>query len=219
MKTREIFLNGLIKENPSFRMVLGMCPSLAVTTSAINGLGMGMATTFVLIGSNIAISLLRNIIPERVRIPCFITIIAGFVTIVQQLLKAFVPSIDNALGIFIPLIVVNCIILARAEMFASKNTVYKSIIDALGMGAGFCAALILMGGFRELLGNGTVFGFDVFGGKIEPALIMILPPGGFLAFGLILAAINSLSGIKISQKEICKGCSMKCNSCISGSKG
>lgn len=219
MKVKDIFLNGLIKENPSFRMVLGMCPTLAVTTSAINGLGMGMATTFVLIGSNIVISLLRNIIPERVRIPCFITIIAGFVTVVQQLLKAFLPSIDNALGIFIPLIVVNCIILARAEMFASKNTVYKSIIDGLGMGLGFCGALILMGSFRELLGNGSIFGIDIFAGKIEPALIMIMPPGGFLAFGLILAGINSISKIKLSQKVMCKGCTMNCNSCMSGLKG
>lgn len=220
MKARQIFLNGLIKENPSFKMVLGMCPTLAVTTSAMNGLGMGAATAFVLIGSNLAISLLRNIIPERVRIPCFITIIAGFVTIVQQLLKAYLPSIDNALGIFIPLIVVNCIILARAEMFASKNTIFRSLIDAFGMGAGFCGALILMGSFRELLGNASVFGVDIFGGKIEPALIMILPPGGFLAFGLILACINSYSNIKFSQKEqTCKGCSMDCNSCMSGSKG
>ena len=151
------FTNGLIKENPTLRLVLGTCPTLAVTTAAINGIGMGLSATLVLVCSNLAISLLRNIIPDKVRIPAFITIIAGFVSVVQMLVKAFLPEIDKSLGIYLPLIVVNCIILARAEMFASKNSVLPSVLDGLGMGVGFTAVLTLMGAIRELLGAGSLF--------------------------------------------------------------
>ncbi len=192
-----VFTNGLLRENPVLRLVLGTCPALAVTTSVENGLGMGLAATFVLLGSNIAISLLRKVIPDRVRIPAFITIIAGFVSVVQMLLKAYLPALDKALGIFIPLIVVNCIILARAEMFASKNALLPSILDALGMGAGFTAALLSMGFLREILGNGTLLGAPIpvlqAGGTVEPILIFILPPGGFFVFGLLIALSQALS--------------------------
>ena len=175
----EVFMAGWINENPVLRLVLGTCPTLAVTTQAMNGLGMGAAATLVLVGSNLGISLLRNIIPDKVRIPAFITIIAGFVTIVQMLVKAFVPSLDSALGIYLPLIVVNCIILGRAESFASKNKVLPSILDGIGMGIGFTITLVLMGSIRELIGNGTIFGFVINPGTvIQPMLIMILPPGG-----------------------------------------
>ena len=155
------FTNGLIKENPTLRLVLGTCPTLAVTTAAVNGIGMGLSATVVLICSNLAISLLRNIIPDKVRIPAFITIIAGFVSVVQMLVKAFLPAIDKALGIYLPLIVVNCIILARAEMFASKNPPLASVLDGAGMGIGFTAVLTLMGAIRELLGAGSLFSFPV----------------------------------------------------------
>ena len=151
------FTNGLIKENPTLRLVLGTCPTLAVTTAAINGIGMGLSATLVLVCSNLAISLLRNIIPDKVRIPAFITIIAGFVSVVQMLVKAFLPEIDKSLGIYLPLIVVNCIILARAEMFASKNSVLPSVLDGLGMGVGFTAVLTIMGAIRQLLGAGSLF--------------------------------------------------------------
>lgn len=187
------FSKGILKENPVLRLVLGTCPTLAVTTAAINGIGMGLAATVVLVGSNLAISLLRNIIPDRVRIPAFITIIAGFVTIVQMLVKAFLPAIDSALGIYLPLIVVNCIILARAEMFACKNPVLPSILDGLGMGIGFTATLLAMGSIRELLGNGTLFGMSVTEGFISPMLVMILPPGGFFVFGILVALSNRLA--------------------------
>ncbi|HPD00265.1 MAG TPA: electron transport complex subunit E [Acetivibrio sp.] len=200
---------GIMKENPVFRLVLGTCPTLAVTTSAENGIGMGIAATVVLIGSNAVISLLRKVIPDKVRIPAFITIIAGFVTIVQMLLKAYLPAIDKQLGIYIPLIVVNCIILARAEMFASKNGVFMSILDAIGMGIGFTLALLTLGTIREVLGNGTWFGMDISGGVFEPVLIMVLPPGGFLAFGFVLAAINKFSALKVEHKG-CASCPMPC---------
>lgn len=209
MKALKTLTNGLLKENPIFRLVLGTCPTLAVTTKAENGLGMGLATTLVLLGSNIVISLTRKIIPDRVRIPAFITIIAGFVTIVQLLLKAYVPSLDKALGIFIPLIVVNCIILARAEMFASKNRVFLSILDAVGMGIGFTAALLTIGAVRELLGNGTLFGVNIAAGLFSPAVIMILPPGGFLAYGVIMGLVNKFSGKKVTHTG-CQGCPMNC---------
>ncbi len=190
----EVFTAGFVKENPVLRLVLGTCPTLAVTTQAINGIGMGVAATLVLLGSNIVISLLRNIIPDKVRIPAFITIIAGFVTIVQMLVKAFVPTLDAALGIFLPLIVVNCIILGRAESFASKNKVIPSIFDALGMGIGFTIALFLMGSIREIIGNGTWMGFTLNPGTvIQPMLILILPPGGFFVFGLLVALFNKLA--------------------------
>lgn len=192
-KKLSILTNGIIKENPVLRLVLGTCPTLAVTTAAVNGIGMGVAATIVLVCSNLAISLLRNFIPDKVRIPAFITIIAGFVSVVQMLVKAFAPSIDKSLGIFLPLIVVNCIILARAEMFASKNPVLPSILDGLGMGIGFTATLTLMGAIRELLGAGTIFGMTVTAEFIDPMIIFLLPPGGFFVFGILVAASNALA--------------------------
>ncbi|MBQ3550055.1 MAG: electron transport complex subunit RsxE [Clostridia bacterium] len=212
-----ILTKGIVKENPVLRLVLGTCPTLAVTTAAINGIGMGVAATLVLIGSNVAISLLRNIIPDKVRIPAYITIIAAFVTIIQMLVKAFLPSIDSALGIFLPLIVVNCIILARAEMFASKNAVLPSILDAVGMGIGFTAALTLMGMIRELFGAGTLFGMEVTQGAIAPMVVFILPPGGFFVFGVLVALSNKLA-VRMGKKpaknlgcgncKACGGCEM-----------
>ena len=186
----KVLFNGIITENPTFRLVLGACPILAVTTSAINGLGMGAAATFVLICSNFVISLLRNFIPDRVRIPAFIVVICTFVTMVQLLMQAFIPSLYDALGIFIPLIVVNCIILARAEAFASKNTPVSSAVDGLGMGIGFTLALMLMGSIRELIGNGSVFGVNILGASYQPMLLIVLASGGFLTFGLMLGLFN-----------------------------
>ena len=188
--------NGLIDDNPTFSQVLGMCPTLAVTTSAINGLGMGLATTAVLILSNFVISLLRKVIPSKIRIPAYIVVIASFVTVVGMLMKAYVPALDAALGLFIPLIVVNCIILARAESFASKNGPVASIRDGIGMGLGFAMALTILGSVREILGNGSIFGMSMFGANFQPALIMILPPGAFLALGMILALINKIKSNK-----------------------
>ena len=205
MSLLKIIKNGIVDENPTTRLVLGTCPTLAVTTSAVNGLGMGISTMAVLIGSNIVISLLRRFIPDTVRIPAYVTVIAGFVTIVQLLLKAYVPAIDKALGIFIPLIVVNCIILARAESFANKSTVIDSAADGLGMGIGFTIMLIIMGGAREILGNGSIFGISLYGSSISPALAMILPPGGFLAFGILIGTVNVFSKKKITT--------IGCNSC------
>lgn len=181
---------GIIKENPTFVQLLGMCPTLAVTTSAVNGIGMGLATTAVLICSNVAISLLRKFIPAQVRIPAFVVVISTFVTIVGMLMEAFVPDLFKSLGLFIPLIVVNCIILARAEAFASKNGVVDSAFDGIGMGLGFTLALTILGCVRELIGNGSLFGASILGASYKPALIMILPPGGFLALGLLLALYN-----------------------------
>ena len=192
----KIFLNGVITENPTFRLVLGTCPTLAVTTSAINGLGMGAAATFVLLGSNIVISALRKVIPDKVRIPSFIVVICMFVTIIQLVMQAYLPSLYESLGIFLPLIVVNCIILGRAEAFASKNPVVASAFDGLGMGAGFTLALTLIGCIRELLGNGSVFGIDLMGASYQPMLLMILPAGGFLVFGTLLGIINALTNRK-----------------------
>ena len=173
------FTNGLIKENPTFVQLLGMCPTLAVTTSAINGVGMGLATTAVLTCSNIAISMIRKFIPDKIRIPAFIVVIASFVTIVGMLMEGYVPALFKALGLFIPLIVVNCIILARAEAFAFKNSVLDSALDGIGMGIGFTVALMILGSVRELLGAGSIFGFSVLGAAYKPAIIMILPPGAF----------------------------------------
>ena len=190
---KEEFTKGIIKENPVLRLMLGTCATLAVTTAASNAIGMGLATTFVLVCSNAAISLLKKVIPDKVRIPAYITLIAGFVTIVQLLVKAFVPSLDEALGVFLPLIVVNCIILGRAEMFASKNPVLPSIVDGLGMGVGFTAALLAMGIIRELLGAGTVFGLPVLSGFMDPIIIFLLPPGGFFVFGILVAIAGKLS--------------------------
>ncbi len=186
------FTNGLVKDNPIFVQLLGMCPTLAVTTSAVNGIGMGLATTAVLISSNFAISLLRKVIPAQVRIPAFVVVISTFVTIIGLLMEAFVPDLFKALGLFIPLIVVNCIILARAEAFASKNGVVDSALDGAGMGLGFTLALVILGSVREVLGNGSIFGASILGSAYEPAIIMILPPGGFLALGLLLALYNSV---------------------------
>ena len=192
-KMSSVFLNGVLTENPTFRLVLGMCPTMAVTTAAINGIGMGLATTFVLIGSNTVISILRKFVPDEVRIPAFVLIICTFVTMVQMLLQAFVPSLYESLGMFIPLIVVNCIILARAEAFASKNGVLASAVDGAGMGIGFTLALTLIAGIRELIGAGTIFGVSVFGGGYEPMLVMILPTGGFLTLGILMGIINALA--------------------------
>ncbi len=187
------FTKGVLRENPVLRLVLGCCATLAVTTAASNAIGMGAAATFVLVCSNAAISLLRNVIPSKVRIPAYITVIAGFVTIVQLFIKAFSPQLDTALGVFLPLIVVNCIILGRAEMFASKNRVLPSVVDGLGMGVGFTATLLAMGILRELLGAGTVFGLPVLSGFMEPILIFLLPPGGFFVFGMLVALAGRLS--------------------------
>lgn len=200
MKTLDTFTNGIVKENPVLRLVIGTCPTLAVTTAAINGLGMGAAATFVLLGSNITISLLRNVIPDKVRIPAYITIIAGFVTVLQMLCKAYFPSINDALGIYLPLIVVNCIILGRAEMFARKNNVGASILDALGMGIGFTAALLLMGMIRELIGAGTLFGIQILPSSMPTMTLLILPPGGFFVFGVLIALSNKLAG-KLDKKS------------------
>lgn len=208
----KIFTNGLINENPVLRLVLGTCPTLAITTSAINGIGMGVAATLVLVCSNAAISLLRNVIPNKIRIPAFITIIAGFVSVVQMLVKAFAPSIDKSLGIYLPLIVVNCIILARAEMFASKNSILPSVLDGLGMGIGFTATLTLMGLIREFFGAGTLFGITVTTNIISPMLVFLLPPGGFFVFGILVAASNALAkanGKKAVMHLGCENCPSK----------
>lgn len=200
-KLSSVFFNGIITENPTLRLVLGTCPTLAVTTAAMNGIGMGLAATFVLVGSNIVISLLRNFIPSKVRIPAFIVIICTFVTIVQLLMQAFVHELYESLGMFIPLIVVNCIILARAEAFASKNSVIASAVDGIGMGLGFTLALTIMASIRELIGNGTIFGFDLLGGDYEPMLLFLLPAGGFLTLGLLLGIINKLTERTSNKKE------------------
>lgn len=197
MKINDILKNGIIKENPVLVQVIGMCPTLAVTTSAINGIGMGLSTMVVLVCSNIVISSIRKIIPEKIRIPSFIVVIATFVTIVGMLLKAFLPSLDKALGLFIPLIVVNCLILARAESFASKNKPLESAIDGISMGLGFSIALTILGAIRELLGNGSLFGLEMFGANYQPALLFILPPGAFLTLGFLLAGLN-----KLKKKEV-----------------
>ncbi len=191
-KYTETLTRGLVKENPTLRLVLGTCPTLAVTTTAFNGLGMGVAATFVLLCSNIAISALRKVIPSKVRLPAYIVVIAAFTTIVQMLVQAYLPAIDKALGIFLPLIVVNCIILGRAEAFASKNPVFLSALDGIGMGMGFTGALVLMGGIRELLGNGTLFGWPE-GGLLPPISIFVLPAGGFFVFGMLIWLTNRLT--------------------------
>lgn len=197
-----IFTRGILIENPALRLILGTCPTLAVTTSAFNGLGMGAAATVVLICSNVAISLLRNVIPDKVRIPAYITIIASFVTIIQMLLKAYIPAIDKALGLFLPLIVVNCIILGRAEMFASKNRVLASAVDGLGMGVGFTAALLAMGIIREILGAGAIFGVDIYTSFMPPMLIFILPAGGFFVYGILIAVVNAITRKKAPKAVI-----------------
>lgn len=192
---------GLFKENPTFVQFLGMCPTLAVTTSIINGIGMGLSATAVLVASNIVISLLRKFIPNKIRIASYIVVIAGFVTVIEMLLSAFLPEISKALGVFIPLIVVNCIILARAEAFASKNTVGASALDGLGMGLGFTMSLSLIGAIREILGNGTIFGINILGSGFMPATIMILPPGAFLVLGILLGIINVIKAKREAQDK------------------
>ena len=205
----KVFSNGLLKENPSLRLVLGTCPTLAVTTLAVNGLGMGLAATFVLVCSNIAISALRKIIPDKVRLPAYITVIATFVTVLQMLVKAFVPALDSALGIFLPLIVVNCIILGRAEMFASKNSIGLSALDGLGMGLGFTGSLVVMGSVREVLGAGTLFGVQVMPAAVDPMTVFITPPGGFFVFGCLMALVIWIE-IKTNNRKVrsigCEGC-------------
>ncbi len=200
---------GLLKENPVLRLVLGTCPTLAVTTAVFNGIGMGAAATFVLICSNVVISLLRKVIPGGVRLPCYIVVIASFVTLVQMLVKAYVPALDVSLGVFLPLITVNCIILGRAEMFASKNGVVASALDGLGMGVGFTAALVLMSAVRELLGAGTLLGFQIVPDSIQPMSIMILPPGGFFVFGCLMALalfIERKTGKPVPKNVGCAAC-------------
>ncbi|MBO5443046.1 MAG: electron transport complex subunit E [Alphaproteobacteria bacterium] len=188
---------GIIRENPTFVMLLGMCPTLGVTTSAVNGLGMGIATLFVLILSNIAISAVKSLIPDMVRIPCYIVIIASFVTVVDLLMAAYLPALHARLGIFIPLIVVNCIILGRAEAFASKNNIIQSIYDAVGMGIGFTLSLTLLGTVREMLGSGSFFGWSFVGEEADTLLLFIMPPGAFLALaGLIMLFNKFIKGEK-----------------------
>lgn len=200
-----VFMNGIIAENPTLRLVLGTCPTIASTTSAVNAVGMGAAATFVLVGSNVVISLLRNIIPDKVRIPAFIAVICTFVTIVQMFMQAFLHDLYESLGVFIPLIVVNCIILARAEAFASKNGVLASAVDGVGMGCGFTLAITCIAIIRELLGNGTIFGLNVFGAGYEPMLLMILAPGGFMVFGGVLAISNLVTQRFEKKKKDEKG--------------
>jgi len=185
------FTKGLFKENPTFVLLLGMCPTLGVTSSAINGLGMGLATAFVLVMSNIVVSLVKDVIPDKVRIPSFIVIIASFVTVVQLLMQAYVPALFDSLGLFIPLIVVNCIVLGRAEAFASKNGVFSSMIDGAGMGLGFSLALTILGSAREFLGTGKIFGLNIFPEQYG-MLVFVLAPGAFIALGYLIAIINKL---------------------------
>ncbi len=181
---------GVYRENPVFRLALGLCPALAVSTSVENGLGMGAAATFVLLGSNIVVSLIRKAIPAKVRIPCYIIVIASFVTVVELVMGAYLPELSKSLGIFIPLIVVNCIILGRAEAFASKNGIFRSILDAIGMGIGFTFALVLISALREILGDGKLMGYMVFGPNFKPVLMMILAPGAFITMGLLMGMFN-----------------------------
>ena len=218
----KILTNGFLNENPVLRLVLGTCPTLATSTMASNGIGMGLAATFVLLCSNVVISALRKVIPDQVRIPCYITVIAGFVSVVQMLVKAFVPALDASLGVYLPLIVVNCIILGRAEMFASKNGIVDSALDGIGMGIGFTITLTIMGTIREILGSGTWmaglgelipalgkdFVIQVLPESIDPFTIMTSAPGGFFVFGCMIALINKISkGKAIKKKEFgCAGC-------------
>ena len=207
MNTLQNFSKGLIKENPVLVLVLGTCPTLATSTSVSNALGMGAAATVVLLCSNVVISALRKIIPDKVRIPCYIVLIAGFVTMVQMLVKAFAPARDQSLGIYLPLIVVHCIILGRAEMFANKNTVFDSAVDALGMGAGFTLALSLMAVIREVFGNGTVLGMPVPVLADNKISILTMAPGGFFVFGLLIAMVNKFGKHKPKKRDFgCAGC-------------
>ena len=200
------FTKGIIKENPTLVMLLGMCPTLAVTTQAMNGIGMGLATTCVVLGSNIVISALRKVIPDKVRIPAFIVVIASFVTLIGFLLEGFVPSLYESLGIYLTLITVNCIIFGRAEMFASKNNVLASALDAIGMGIGFTIALFVMGSVREIIGSGQWMGMSIPVIHDNPMLLFIMPAGGFFTLGLIIAAVIKLSKKKPPQEISCDSC-------------
>ena len=200
----KVFLNGLIVENPTFVLMLGMCPTLGVTTAAINGIGMGLATTVVLMCSNLLISLLRNVISERIRIPAFIVVIASFVSIIEMLLKAYLPSLSDALGVYIPLIVVNCIIFARAEAFAFKNPPIPSIADGQGMGLGFTCAITILSMIREVLGSGTIFGAQVMPASYEPMAIMLKVPGGFITLGILLILVNTMRKAFAKRQEMKK---------------
>ena len=197
-----MFKDGLWNSNPVFILLLGMCPVLGVTSSVENSLGMGVATTFVLFMSNVVVSLLRNIIPKKMRIPCFIVIIASFVTIVEMVSQAFTPALYKSLGLFIPLIVVNCIVLGRAEAFAFKNGLWRSMLDGLAMGIGFTFALVCMGAVRELLGSGALLNINLFGESFSPVLIMIMPPGAFLTLGFLLALMNYLNRLSGKKKGV-----------------
>lgn len=210
-KCIERLYNGIIKENPTFVLILGMCPTLAVTSSLVNGAGMGLSTMAVLVLSNMVISMLRNIIPNGVRVPAFIVIVASFVTILQFLLEAYLPSLNSALGIYIPLIVVNCIILGRAESYASKNPVLPSIFDGLGMGLGFTVALTILGAFRELLGAGQIFGMQVMPSAYEPITIFILAPGAFFVLACLVAIQNKVKSKK--PKKAGEATSGGCGDC------
>ena len=191
----KVFLNGFIKENPTFVLVLGMCPTLATTSSAINGLSMGLATTFVLFGSNTVVSAIKNLIPDNVRIPAYVVVIATFVTVVEMMMQAYLPSLYESLGLFIPLIVVNCIVLGRAEAFAAKNTVLKSSLDGLGMGLGFSMSLTMLRAIREILGTGKVFGATLFPDNYG-MLLFVLAPGAFIALGYLIAIMSKLNKAK-----------------------
>ena len=214
----ERLYNGLVKENPTLILMLGMCPTLAVSTRAMNGIGMGLSTTAVLILSNVVISLLRKVIPDEVRLPAYIVVVASLVTVTELLIEAYLPSLYSALGIYIPLIVVNCIILGRAEAYANKHTPGLSFMDGLGMGLGFTIALTLAGLFREVLGNGTAFGVQVLPPSIEPIAIFIQPPGAFLVIAAIIAVQNAI-GIQTRQRKlvdgaccgVCANCSARCD--------
>lgn len=212
----EPLINGLVKENPTFILMLGLCPTLAVTTSASNAIGMGLSSTFVLVMSNLLVSLLRNIIPVKVRMPSYIVIVASFVTIVQFLLQGFVPSIYESLGIYIPLIVVNCIILGRAEAYANKHSVGLSVMDGFGMGLGFTVGLLFLGIFRELLGNGTIFNLQVMPKSFEPAVIFILAPGAFFVLAILTALQNKFklkSATNGSVQTSNLACGGNCQAC------
>ncbi len=214
------FTKGLIKENPTLVTLLGMCPTLALTTMASNAIGMGAAATFVLICSNVVISLLKKVIPKQVRLPAYIVIIAGFVTLVGLLLQAYVPAVYSALGLYLPLITVNCIILGRAEMFASKNNVLASALDGAGNGLGFTMALLIMGSVREILGSGTWFGMTVCPDFVQPMTIFILPAGGFFVLGCVIAAVNKIAHRKPPEAAGCAACPNRegCISCPSQGK-
>jgi len=201
----KVFMNGLLNENPTFRLLLGMCPTLAVSTAASNGLGMGLSTTFVLVFANLVISLLRKVIPDKVRIPSFVVVIATFVTIIDLLIKAFVPALSSSLGIYIPLIVVNCIIFARAESFAFKNPPVPSIFDGLGMGLGFTCSLTLLSSVREIIGSGTWFGMQIMPASYKPMAIIVSPAGGFITLGILILIVNAIVKMYGNRKKAKEG--------------